>query len=116
MKAKHRKLAEKLAPWVVIAGLFTIWQAAIFIFNPRPFILPSPALVYRSFIDYRDPIMAHALFTLTNTLIGFGLGILVGAMLGIFIGSSRLIYAGFYPLLIGINSVPKAAVVPLLVI
>ncbi len=116
MKAKHRKLAEKMAPWVVIAGLFTIWQAAIFIFNPRPFILPSPALVYRSFIDYRDPIMAHALFTLTNTLIGFGLGILVGAMLGIFIGSSRLIYAGFYPLLIGINSVPKAAVVPLLVI
>ena len=33
----------------------------------------------------------------------------VGSLMGIFIGSSRLVYAGFYPLLIGINSVPKAA-------
>jgi NitT/TauT family transport system permease protein len=32
------------------------------------------------------------------------------------IGSSRLAYSGFYPVLIGINSVPKAAVVPILVL
>lgn len=116
MTPKQQKLAEKAAPWVVIAGLLAVWQAAILIFSPKPFILPSPALVYRSFMDYREPIMEHALFTLTNTLIGFVIGIVVGGLLGIFIGSSRLIYAGFYPLLIGVNSVPKAAVVPVLVI
>lgn len=32
------------------------------------------------------------------------------------IGSSRLCYSGLYPLLVGINSIPKAAVVPILVI
>ena len=116
MTPKQQKLAEKAAPWVVIAGLLTLWQTAILIFNPKPFILPSPLLVYHSFLAYREPIMEHAVFTLTSTLIGFAIGIVVGGLLGIFIGMSRLIYAGFYPLLIGINSVPKAAVVPVLVI
>ena len=36
--------------------------------------------------------------------------------MGIAVGSVRLIYAGFYPLLIGFNSVPKVAVVPVLVV
>ena len=116
MSPRIQRRIERIAPWVVILGMLVIWELAILIFNPKPFILPAPSQVWKSFNDYREPIMAHALFTLTNTLIGFAIGILVGGLMGIFIGSSRLIYAGFYPLLIGINSVPKAAVVPLLVI
>ena len=38
MTPKQQRLAEKAAPWVVIAGLLTLWQAAILIFNPKPFI------------------------------------------------------------------------------
>ena len=116
MKFKKRQLIEKAAPWVVVLGMLILWQLSIWIFSPQPFILPSPALVYSALLDYREPIIAHAIFTLSNTLIGFAIGIVVGGLLGIFIGSSRLVYAGFYPLLIGINSVPKAAVVPVLVI
>lgn len=116
MSPRHMRLVEKVAPWVVIVGLFVLWELAVLIFRPRAFILPSPSMVYQSFMEYREPIIAHALFTLTNTLIGFFIGIVVGGVLGVLIGSSRVIYAGFYPLLIGINSVPKAAVVPLLVI
>ena len=37
-------------------------------------------------------------------------------MLGILVGSFRLVYSSLYPLLIGFNSVPKAALVPILVI
>jgi NitT/TauT family transport system permease protein len=36
--------------------------------------------------------------------------------LGIIVGSSRLAYSAFYPLLVGFNSVPKAALVPIFVI
>ena len=112
----NAKIVEKLAPWVVVLGLMAIWQLSIVIFSPKSFLLPSPALVYQALSDYRGPIMAHALFTLANTMIGFVFGILIGGLIGIFIGSSRLMYHGFYPLLIGINSVPKAAVVPVLVV
>ena len=40
----------------------------------------------------------------------------VGSVLGIAIGSFRLVYSALYPILIAFNSLPKAALVPILVI
>jgi NitT/TauT family transport system permease protein len=42
--------------------------------------------------------------------------VVFGLLLGIAVGSSRLVYQGLYPLLIGFNSIPKVAIVPVLVI
>ena len=113
--SRRRKL-EAAMPWIVIGGLLLLWQAIVQIFNVRAFILPAPTAIWAAFLEYRQPIMDNALFTLANTLSGFGIGIAVGVLLGIVIGSSRLAYAGLYPLLIGINSVPKAAIVPIFVL
>ena len=112
----NRRRLELAMPWLVIAGLLILWQAVVVVFGIRQFILPSPVAIYEAFLQYRGPIMDHAMFTLVNTMIGFAFGILVGGLLGIIIGSFRLAYVGLYPLLIGINSVPKAAIVPILVI
>jgi NitT/TauT family transport system permease protein len=113
--SRRRKL-EAAMPWIVIGGLLLLWQAIVQIFNVRAFILPAPTAIWAAFLEYRQPIMDNALFTLANTLSGFAIGIAVGILLGIVIGSSRLAYAGLYPLLIGINSVPKAAIVPIFVL
>src|SRR5258708_28773686 len=51
-----------------------------------------------------------------TTATGFLLAVAVGLLAGIAIGSSTLVYDSFYPALIGFNSIPKAAVVPILVI
>ena len=45
-----------------------------------------------------------------------GLAIGVGVLLGFLVGSSRLVYASVYPLLVGFNAVPKAALVPILIV
>ncbi len=113
---RGRRRLELAMPWIVIFGLLLFWQAVVMVFQIRPFILPAPTAIVAAFLEYREAIMAHALFTLVNTLTGFGIGIVVGVLLGIVIGSSRLAYAGLYPLLVGINSVPKAAIVPILVL
>jgi NitT/TauT family transport system permease protein len=49
-------------------------------------------------------------------MLGFGLSITVGVLLGFLIGSSRLAYTALYPLMVAFNAVPKAAVVPILVV
>jgi len=116
MMPRARRRLELAMPWLVIAGLIILWQAVVQLFGIRQFILPAPSAIWDAFVEYRAPILDNALFTLANTLIGFGLGIAFGVLLGIVIGSSRLAYSGLYPLLIGINSVPKAAVVPILVL
>jgi NitT/TauT family transport system permease protein len=47
---------------------------------------------------------------------GFGLGVVVGAGLGLIIGSSRLMYHALYRVMVGFNSIPKSAFVPVLVV
>ena len=115
MKTYPRAL-EFAMPWLVIIGLLVFWQVVVRVFHIAPFVLPAPSAIWAAFLQYRNPITDHALFTLENTLSGFALGIAFGAGLGIWIGSSRLAYLGLYPLLIAINSVPKAAVVPIFVL
>jgi len=116
MTRKQYHRLETAMPYLVIVGTLALWELFVKAFAIRQFILPAPTDVYVALIKYRDPIFTSALFTLTNTLLGFAIGIVVGVLLGIVIGSWRLAYAGLYPILVGINSVPKAAIVPILVI
>jgi NitT/TauT family transport system permease protein len=60
--------------------------------------------------------MANAAQTLFTTLLGFAIAVGFGLLLGLIVGASRTIYDGLYPVMIGFNSIPKVAVVPVLVI
>ena len=46
---------------------------------------------------------------------GFALAVAFGIVLGLIVGWSRTIYRGLYPVMIGFNSIPKVAVVPILI-
>src|SRR4029453_17359517 len=61
------------------------------------------------------PIAFHASQTLITTLVGFAVAVVLGLVLGFAIGASLTVHDALYPLLVGFNSIPKAAVVPLLV-
>ena len=116
MTRKTRRRLEIAAPWIVVTVLLAIWQLAVVALGIKPFILPSPTAILEAFMQDRAPIMQHALFTLSSTMSGFAFGVVFGILLGVFIGSSRLAYVGLYPVLIGFNSIPKVAIVPLLVL
>jgi NitT/TauT family transport system permease protein len=116
MPSTGYRALERTMPWIVILGCLLLWQGAVRLLAIQEFILPAPTDIFDALLQYRRPIFASALFTLVNTLSGFGIGIAVGVVLGMIIGTSRLAYAGLYPLLVGLNSVPKAAIVPILVL
>src|SRR2546423_1834684 len=79
-------------------------------------MLPRPSVVVQTLAASFAAIMWNAEYTLLTTLIGFALSVVVGMALGIAIGAWSLAYAGLYPLLVAFNSVPKVALVPILVI
>jgi NitT/TauT family transport system permease protein len=82
----------------------------------RDIVLPRPTqILYTLWVDLPG-IWPHALQTTYTTMVGFALGIIAGVLLGVVIGSSRLAYDVAYPLLIGFASIPKVAVVPVLVL
>ena len=110
------KTQEQIMPWAVVIGLFVFWEAAVRLFDFPEFILPAPSVIFEAMWQWRLPILENAAQTAMTTVVGFGIAIVFGLVTGIVIGSSSLIYNGFYPVLIGFNSIPKVAVVPILVI
>ena len=112
----ERKLVRQVLPWAVIAGMFVLWELAVLILQIPQFVLPAPTAIFEELWRWRVPILENSWQTLMTTLVGFAFAIVIGAIGGVALGSSRVIYDGFYPALIAFNSVPKVAVIPVLVI
>jgi NitT/TauT family transport system permease protein len=112
----RRKTLRRILPWVVILGLFVFWELFVRILGIEQFVLPAPSAIFASGWQWRWPILDNAWQTLWTTVVGFFIAVIVGLLAGIALGSSTLVYDSFYPALIGFNSVPKVAVVPILVI
>jgi NitT/TauT family transport system permease protein len=103
-------------PWLVCIAVLAIWEVCCYVFAVPEFILPRPSRIGAVLISSGGPIWFHTQHTLITTMVGFALSVVVGLVVGIGVGSSKLVYWGFYPLLVGFNSVPKVALVPVLVV
>jgi NitT/TauT family transport system permease protein len=114
--AGKRKKFESWAPWIVLAVVIVVWEAICRGFEISDFIFPAPTAIVQSLYQYARPIAGHAMQTFWTTMAGFALGVAVGLVLGVVVGSSRLMYTALYPLMVGFNSIPKSAFVPVLVV
>jgi len=99
-----------------IIGFFVLWEVLCLLFNVSDLVLPRPSQVLVTLWQRAPALWPHTLQTLYTTLVGFAFGIVIGILLGMLIGSSRLAYDVAYPLLVGFASIPKVAVVPILVL
>jgi len=107
---------KRLAPWIATVALFVLWEGAVRGFGIEEFVLPAPSAAFGAMVQYWDGIWQNSLHTLITTLIGFAIAVVFGLALGVAVGASPLLYTALYPLLIGFNSVPKVAIVPILII
>jgi NitT/TauT family transport system permease protein len=107
---------ERTLPWAVTIGLFIVWELGCLAFDVPEFLLPRPSVVWQAFMKARGPILEHSLATLAVTLVGFAIAVVAGLLLGTLVGWSRTIYDALNPVLVGFNSIPKIAIVPILVI
>jgi len=99
-----------------ILGFFVLWEVICLAFNVSDLVLPRPSQVLVTLWTQFPAIWPHTIQTVYTTLLGLGLGIILGLALGMLIGSSRLAYDVAYPLLVGFSSIPKVAIVPILVL
>jgi len=103
-------------PVAFTVALFVVWEAICRAFAVPQSFLPAPSLIFKSMWDFRVTIIDNSIVTLWTTLVGFGIATVVGLLLGVFIGASKSIYEALYPVMIGFNSIPKVAIVPVLIL
>jgi NitT/TauT family transport system permease protein len=98
--------------------LLAIWEAICRIGHVSPLVVPAPSGVvvrlYGLLID--GTMWPHLMVTLTEVLIGFGVGIASGLVVGTLVSLVPAIEKLIYPYLVALQTVPKVAVAPLLVI
>jgi NitT/TauT family transport system permease protein len=109
-------MLERLSPWLFTLGLFVLWEAICRIFNVDKFILPAPSETFVAMAEHWRALARHSFVTLWTTMAGFAIAVVFGVILGLIVGWSRTIYRGLYPVMVGFNSIPKVAVVPILVV
>ena len=110
------RVSERFAPLLLLLAILAVWELGCRLFSVSDYILPSPSAIGAALVEFAGPILTNAWRTFWTTMVGFALSIVVGVVLGFVIGSSRFAYAAAYPLLTAFNSVPKAALVPILVV
>jgi NitT/TauT family transport system permease protein len=107
---------EFITPWAVTIGLFLVWEIGCWLFDVPPYVLPRPSLVFQTMYAFYAQIIDHSLHTLFTTVLGFIFAVAGGMLIGLAVGASPVAYAGLYPVMIGFNSIPKVALVPIIVI
>ena len=110
------RLVERAAPWLSAAALIGVWWLGIVAFDVKSYVMPTPGETVRSLVQHWQPLAWNGLVTLGTTLGGFALTVVLGTALGILVGTSRLADRAISPLIVAFNSVPKAALVPILVV
>ncbi len=93
-----------------------LWWAATWLLRLDPFLLPSPPAVLDAYRQLPGYLLYQTGVTVLEVAEGFLLAAVVGVGIGVGIAAWRVIERTIYPLLVGINAVPKLALAPLLVV
>lgn len=109
-------MTRLLPPLAFTVGLFLLWEFVCRALKVPQTILPAPSEVFAALWKFRVSIIENSWVTLWTTLAGFLIATVFGLALGIAVGWQRAIYNGIYPVLVGFNSIPKVAVVPVLIL
>lgn len=110
----RQKLADIALPGVTLIFLLVAWQAVSWLAEPPVWLLPSPTDVGQTTYEWRSDLPYHTGITLYETIVGFVASIIFGIPLAIIIVYSRFLQRTIYPILLALQSVPKVAIAPLL--
>jgi NitT/TauT family transport system permease protein len=95
-----------LAGWELLADLLKI----------PTWILPAPSAIFEAALKWAPELARNSWVTLRETVVGFVLAIVLSLPLAILISLNPLARKLLYPILLGLQSVPKVAVAPLVIL
>jgi NitT/TauT family transport system permease protein len=111
-----RFASQALYPFIGVILIVAVWVLACWLANIPTVVLPSPDKVLRSLVIRRELLIGESWITLKETLYGFLLALVVGLPLAVAVANSRPLNLMFYPLLIALQSVPKVALAPMILV
>lgn len=97
-----------------VVGAIAIWQLATTVGGVGPTILPQPFDVLTALLDNWQLMADNVVYTLQTILIGFALSVIIGVSLALIMRASDTIDALITPVIVTIQTVPKIALLPVI--
>jgi NitT/TauT family transport system permease protein len=109
-------MMRRTAPILVCLGLLAVWQIASIAFNNESFPTALEAIrAIPAILSDKDSLV-NFVASLRRMAIGFGVALAISIPLGLVMGRSRTVASFFNPLLMVIYPVPKAALMPIIML
>ena len=114
---KRRKILVFISQILIVVGFIAIWELLANKGVIDSFIMSSPSRIVKTFFNLtRNDLLQHIKVTCLETIVGFLLGTLMGSLIAIILWWSNFISKVSEPFLVVLNSLPKIALGPVIII
>ena len=109
-------MKKNLPSMLLLLFLLILWQAGAMGMDAA-YILPSPVQILQRLWELREPlIFVHLPATMTITLIGLLISVILGLLLAVIMDLSEIARQALYPIIIASQTIPTTAIAPLFVL
>ena len=117
-KIKRKKIIVTLLRIFILVAILGIWELLAATKVIDPFITSSPSRVIKTIGELytAGTLFYHIGITLMETLVGFAIAIILGYAVAIILWSSETVRKVLEPYIVVLNSLPKIALGPLIII
>lgn len=116
-KEKANKIAIFMVQIMIIVGFIAVWEILANIGVIDSFIASQPSRIAKTFLNLsQNDLLHHVWVTCFETIVGFAAGAVLGVLIAIVLWSSKFLSKVADPFLVVLNSLPKIALGPVIII
>lgn len=116
-KIKYEKICVLVSQILILVIFLIIWEFAANKGIIDSFITSSPSRILKTFANFlSNDLLMHTKVTCYETIVGFILGTTIGTIVAIILWWSKFISKVVEPYLVVLNSLPKVALGPIIII
>lgn len=107
---------EVMPPIFVLIGALALWELMVLLFQPPPFILPSPSAIIAALIGNLGDLFLYGFNTFRQAFSGFLIGCTAGIIGAMIVARFETLSAVILPFAVASNSIPIVAMAPLAIV
>jgi NitT/TauT family transport system permease protein len=109
-------MADRLTTPIIYLVLLVAWEACTRYFRVPGWVLPMPSAIATTAWEWAPELASNTLVTMRETLVGFVLALVLSVPLAVVIAFAPVARRILYPILLGLQSIPKVALAPLVIL
>jgi ABC-type nitrate/sulfonate/bicarbonate transport system permease component len=106
-------MRSRLPSMALIALILVGWEAYVRLSGVSPLVLPGPVRILQALWEFRADAVRHAIPTLVETVLGFGLAVILAIAAAAAMDRAPVIRRAVEPILVTSQTIPIVALAPL---